>query len=440
MPTENFPFGYCTNVHAGTSLAEAKSNLLLHAAAVRQSVVAHAGQGSSDAPATGNLPVGLWLAEPAATSLIEESGVHEFGHWLSENHFTPYTMNGFPQGDFHQPVVKHAVYEPTWSCDSRTRYTLELAEILDAILPADGIGNQAVCGSISTLPLGWPHAPWHAENYKNAADNLLEVAKFLDRQAQRSGKQVVIAIEPEPGCVLNTAGDMVEFFEHYLFSGPDAKLARQYLTVCHDICHSGVMFEPQQAALQLYRQAGMRVGKVQVSSAVHVPWDACEGDPDRREATVAQLRTFVEPKYLHQTTRQNRAGRLDQLCSDLPTALEKWLPASASAQTSNNAGFPVLPWRIHFHVPIFVDTFECLKTTQADIAEATIFLEQHAQETVEGQPWFTGHYEVETYAWPVLPAAMSVENLADGIAQELQYFETVLSAAAVAASLRDSGR
>ncbi|MCA9180552.1 MAG: metabolite traffic protein EboE [Planctomycetales bacterium] len=395
----DFRFGYCTNVHAGTSLAEAQANLLRYASAVRQQVVP-----------SGRLPVGLWLSEPAAMSLIEQGEVHGFRDWLHENAFLPYTFNGFPQGDFHQAVVKHAVYEPTWTCDSRTRYTLCLAEILEAILPDGGLG------SISTLPLGWPHAPWHAETMKTAADNLLEVAKFLDRLAQMHGREVVVAIEAEPGCVLNTAEELVEFFEHYLFSGPDRDLARRYLTVCHDICHSGVMFESQTEVLDRYRQAGMRVGKVQVSSAVHVPWDKCIGNPERQAALAEQLRSLAEPKYLHQTAEQSGAGGLKWLQADLPAAIQRYLSSES---------YPSQPWRVHFHVPIFVDQFGGLQTTQADIVEATRYLQQHQSESSAGCAWFTGHYEVETYAWPVLPPELAEENLAAGIARELQYFQSI---------------
>ena len=399
----DYRFGYCTNVHAGTSLAEAQANLLKYAAAVRKRVV----------PA-GRLPVGLWLSEQAAVSLVEQEGVPAFRDWLQGNSFLPYTFNGFPQGDFHQAVVKHAVYEPTWTCDSRTRYTLYLAEILEAILPDGGVG------SISTLPLGWPHAPWHAETLKIAADNLLEIAKFLDRLAGQRGREVVVALEAEPGCVLSTAEDMVEFFEHYLFSGPDRDLARRYLTVCHDICHSGVMFESQTDVLERYRQAGMRVGKVQVSSAVHVPWDGCVDDPARQAKLAAQLRALDEPKYLHQTTQQSRAGGLEWLQADLPAALQRQLAAES---------YPSQPWRVHFHVPIFVDQFGELHTTQSDIAEATGYLQQHQSDVVAGAPWFTGHYEVETYAWPVLPPELAEDDLAAGIARELQYFQSILDAA-----------
>jgi hypothetical protein len=397
----SFPVGYCTNVHAGATLEEAKANLVRYAGAVRQIV----------APDL-NLPVGLWLAEPAAIELVEQQSVFAFRDWLAEQRLIPYTFNGFPQGDFHQAVVKHAVYEPTWSCHSRARYSMLLAQILDKLLPA---GEN---GSISTVPIGWPHCPWHAEEYRLAADNLLEVARFLDHLAQQSGREIVLAIEPEPGCILNTAVEIVDFFQHYLFSGPDADVARRYLSVCHDVCHSGVMFEPQAEALGLYRQHGIRVGKVQISSAVHVPWDKVVDQPAQQAQMLEQLRGFNEPKYLHQTTSANDQGRMKKIVEDLPVALNAWLGAES---------FPTNPWRVHFHVPIHISQFGLLETTQADIAVAHRYLQQHGSSDCGGAAWFTGHYEVETYAWPVLPAELQEADLATGIATELQYAAKLLS-------------
>ena len=48
--SSDYGFGYCTNVHAGTSLEEAQANLLRYASEVRRLVAPE-----------GRLPVGLWL-------------------------------------------------------------------------------------------------------------------------------------------------------------------------------------------------------------------------------------------------------------------------------------------------------------------------------------------------------------------------------------------
>lgn len=401
--SDEWEFGYCTNVHAGGTLQQVLDSLDQYAVAVREQV-----------SSGGRLQVGLWFGEQAAQSLLSKDQSSRLRQWLDERDLVTYTINGFPQGDFHRPVVKHDVYQPTWLCQSRARHTQSLALLLQALLP------EGKPGSISTLPLGWPHAPWHADDYRLAADHLLSVARFLDRLSQQRGSEIVLALEPEPGCLLDTAGDVLEFFEKYLLSGPDAQVARQYLTVCHDICHSCVMFEPQQMALDRYRGAGIRVGKVQVSSAIHVPWDQVVDQPSAQDSMLQQVQSFSEPKYLHQTTRCDPHGHLESFSEDLTLALTDWIKGER---------LPTRPWRIHFHLPIFVNRFEHLTSTASDIQEACNYLEKHRHTQVAQCDWFTGHYEVETYAWTVLPPQLASTDLADGIARELQCFHRMLSSA-----------
>ena len=117
---DNFSTGYCTNVHAGATLAETRANLQRHALAVKKRY-------SPERP----MGVGLWLSAKAAEELLLNHGEGEFGEWLAEHGLVPYTMNGFPFGDFHQQVVKHRVYEPTWWQPERLHYTMQLAQIMD---------------------------------------------------------------------------------------------------------------------------------------------------------------------------------------------------------------------------------------------------------------------------------------------------------------------
>ncbi|MEM8732811.1 MAG: metabolite traffic protein EboE [Planctomycetota bacterium] len=393
----SFEFGYCTNVHAGMTLAAAKANLMQHSAPIRQQICPNS-----------KLPLGLWLSETVAAELKDPSTARSFHQWLQENHFAAYTLNGFPQKDFHQDVVKHDVYKPTWLDPQRVEYTKLLAEILVELI--DG-----PTGTISTVPLGWPAPAWTKEHFEAAAANMQSVATHLAQLHERTGKEIILAIEPEPGCILNTAPEIVDFFSKFLFNGSAEADARRYLTVCHDVCHSGVMFEGQAFALGQYREHGIRVGKVQISSAVHVPWDHAKDQPEMQEAMLEQLQGFNEPKYLHQTTRLENHGERAELCEDLPEALATWL-----------SEMPSSPWRVHFHVPIFVSQFGYLETTQSDIAEAVHFLENHRDNHVDDVDWFTGHYEVETYAWPVLPADLAADDLPSGIARELEYFADLL--------------
>jgi hypothetical protein len=73
-------------------------------------------------------------------------------------------------------------------------------------------------------------------------------------------------------------------------------------------------------------------------------------------------------------------------------------------------------------VPIFAESLGCIATTQSDIHQAIKFLSQQSEARVADRPWFTGHYEVETYAWSVLPESMAATDLTSGIISELEYF------------------
>src|SRR5262249_10818686 len=114
----NIPIGYCTNVHAGTDLAQTRANLERHALAVKRRFMA-------DRP----MGVGLWCAASAARQLLEEQRMGEFASWLAAVGLVPYTLNGFPYGDFHQTVVKHQVYLPTWWEPARLEYTQDLIRV-----------------------------------------------------------------------------------------------------------------------------------------------------------------------------------------------------------------------------------------------------------------------------------------------------------------------
>ncbi|MCA9246045.1 MAG: metabolite traffic protein EboE [Planctomycetales bacterium] len=388
MTTRARQVGYCTNVHAGADLATTKENLLRHACEVKRLAY-------PDQP----MGIGLWLAAPAARDLVELDTIAPFAAWLAEAGLTPFTLNGFPYGDFHQDVVKHKVYQPTWVAEERESYTLDLIAILDGILPA----GQS--GSISTLPLCWGDPAPKADFLQAAAARLLSVARTCADLEKASGRLITICLEPEPGCALQTSHDMVRFFQNFLLNGPNAEIARRHLRVCHDVCHAAVMFEPQRDVLQRYRNAGIRVGKVQVSSAVCLDFSAL--DPSQRPAAVEQLSKFSEDRYLHQTVVRHDTG--DTFFEDLPLALQ--------AQGDSLSG----EWRVHFHVPIYLESFGLLGTSRDDIIECLA-----ATAADDGLT----HFEVETYAWGVLPSELQQQTLAAGIAEEMRWFESVANAQA----------
>lgn len=357
------------------------------------------------------MPIGLWLSQSAIAGLGDEcqatkDATFEFGDWLVSRGFDPFTFNGFPLGDFHQEVVKHDVYLPTWAETSRLQYTKKLAVVQSMLLYRSGMkpGLQ----TISTLPLGWPPVAKGVlfdegvEFLTQCAKNLHKLVMFLARLKQDYGNHVMVCIEPEPGCVFDNCHEIVRFFTEYLLNC-DSKLADQtleHLGICHDVCHSAVMFEDQATAVKAYKDAGIQIGKVQVSSAIKVGF---LNDDPHRETKLAQLSQFSEPRYLHQTSIRD-SGSEDRFYEDLSIAFEK-------------EADPLGEWRVHFHVPIFAGQLGAIETTQNEIEAFLVAIEDH-QVAVE-------HFEIETYAWNVLPEehkSMS-GDLASGIAEEMNWFK-----------------
>jgi hypothetical protein len=388
MPDDQTPLAYCTNVHAGADLESSRANLARHSLAVKARV-------SPGQP----MGVGLWLSAAAARKLRAEQQTEAFADWLGEVGLVPFTFNGFPHGDFHQPVVKHRVYEPTWWEQARLDYTLDLIAIQHTLLP-DGME-----GSISTLPIAWGQPKPEDEQLFEAAMQLHKVASRLQHLERERGRLIYLCLEPEPGCYLQHSADVVRFFEEFLLHGVDEAVVRRHIRVCHDVCHAAVMFEKQDDVLKTYQSAGIGVGKVQVSSAVRVPWDdIARGD---RAAALTQLSGFAEDRYLHQTVQRDGAAAEPRFLEDLPLALK----TAGDPQTLTGE------WRVHFHVPIYLERFGQLSTSQADIGAC---LAQCRGSTA------VKHYEVETYAWSVLPSELQQPELAAGIAQEMEWFRAAM--------------
>ena len=384
---EQYPVAYCMNVHPATDLEQLHQNIAIHAVNVKNQLAAK----GIDRP----LGLGLWFPAEIATKLTHSSQLDRLRSTIEDNELVVTTLNGFPYGNFHQETVKHAVYSPDWTTPARLEYTLQLVEILHQLLPNDREG------SISTLPLGWPSADADQDAFLERCEQQLHiVASQLDSLQQNTGRRISLCIEPEPGCLLGSAEETCRFFEHWIFENRGPNWKQEYLTVCHDICHSAVMNESQADVIRNYDAVGIDIGKVQVSSAPIARFHNAEQQNGQLPAQgiLEQLRAFDEQRYLHQT---NVCGEKPVFYEDLGLALE------------HETEFANAEWRIHFHLPIFLDRIGLLETSQSDIGEAVAALQPDTR---------IKQFEIETYAWNVLPQRDQFESLEAGIAEEIAWF------------------
>ncbi|GBF06274.1 sugar phosphate isomerase family enzyme [Deinococcus aerius] len=387
---------YCTNIHPSSGMGEVRANLERYAVPLRERL-------SPDAP----FGIGLRLSGQESAELVEGSALADFKAFLDERGLYVFTMNGFPYGPFHGQPVKAQVHAPDWRDEERVAYTLRLAEILAALLPE---GEE---GGISTSPLSYRE--WVGEgDWERLTGNVVRVVEALVHLRQTRNCFIHLDIEPEPDGLLQCSDDLARFFTEHLLEGGARDLAarlgvrqeqarehlRNHVQVCFDTCHVAVMYEDPARALQTYEQAGLRIGKIQISSALRLPLPPA---PEARLEVAQALSPFAEGTYLHQVIARRQDGEIVQY-PDLPPAL---------AGLNDPA---MTEWRVHFHVPVFLERAGLFGSTQAEIVETLALL--------RGRP-FTRHLEIETYTWDVLPDELKLPLL-DSIEREYRWVRDVL--------------
>ncbi|HEX2841079.1 metabolite traffic protein EboE [Hyphomicrobium sp.] len=387
---------YCTNIHAGETWGEIEAALASHLPAVKQRI-------SPDRP----MGIGLRLSGVAARELAEPGQVLRFRHFLAEGGFYVFTVNAFPYGSFHGQRVKEQVYEPDWRTPERLRFTNQVADLLARIAP------ENVDPTISTVPGAFKANVSTPSDVAAIAEGFARAAAHLHALQRDTGRTVVLAIEPEPACFLETTNEVISFLNEHLIVGEARQLfsnitglalaeaeqaLRRHVGLCFDVCHSAVEFEETVEMLKAVRAAGIAVAKIQLSSALRVSADAPEFE--------RLLGKFDDGIYLHQTV-ERRNGALTHHTD---------LPAAFAAARSGNAGGE---WRVHCHVPVFVESYGDLGSTQQQLRDALRLCR-----TQEVSP----HLEVETYTWNVLPNALKSSDLVGDIVRELQWVRAELGA------------
>ena len=385
---------YCTKVHPGHGWDTVFASL--------QTCVPELKKRLSPAAAFG---LGLRLSAAESEVLGTPGRLAEFRDFLAAHDLYVFTINGFPYGAFHGARVKADVFAPDWRFHTRLSYTIRLAQILAKLLP------PGMSGGISTLPLSYK--PWISPRKQEAkiriTRNLVLLTKELMTIKERGGPSIHVDLEPEPDGLVENTKELVAYYQEWLLSyggrlladmaGVAGNTAREalleHIQVCLDTCHMAVAYEEPQETLKLLAENGIRVGKVQVTNG----WRLVLGtEGNGREQLVQELTPFSQSPYLHQVVGRREDGEqvryrdLSQALADLP-------------QT------PAQEWRIHYHLPLFVERFGNL--------EATHKLTREMLQLVKSSP-FTDQLELETYTWELLPVDLKVD-LVDSLEKEYRW-------------------
>lgn len=386
--------GYCTNIHPGERWPEVRANLERYVVEVKRRV-------SPDR----DFGVGLRLSAVAADALRNRATFTELCEFLRAHGLYVFTVNGFPYGPFHGTRVKEGVYLPDWQDEERLRYTNLLADLLVELLPDN------VDGSVSTVPGAFKARVQSDDTVARIATLMIRHVAHLVRLREKTGRTIALALEPEPCCFLETIDETVGFFESRLFAAEAIKqlaaetglqgdaaedALRCHLGVCLDLCHAAVEFEDPQAIVSHLDNAGIRLAKMQLSAGLQIA--------DVTPQAAERLRAFADDVYLHQVVEQSGAGLKRYV--DLPEAL-----AQRGCDRKRE-------WRIHFHVPVFLQDLGDFLSTQSFLRDVLV---QHRDNPL------SPHLEVETYTWDVLPERYRSEDVVSAVARELDWVTTQLS-------------
>jgi hypothetical protein len=355
--------------------------------------------------------LGLRLSDLESRELLDGDHLAQLQDFLSQNDLYVFTLNGFPYGalDGASPV-KDRIFAPDWREEARLNYTLRLIEILSRLLPPD------VEGSISTVPLSYK--PWLASDRPAALSritgNLAQVAAQLVRIKEEEGRLLHLDLEPEPDGQLEHSREVVSFYRAWLLQEGAARLAQdlglspaearerllEHIRICLDTCHLAVEFEEPAAVLEAFSREGIKIGKVQITAGLEV---APAPEAGSRAAAAQELEAFTRSPYLHQVIRRGADGARVQF-PDLAAALPRLRAGSRE------------PWRIHYHMPLFVERHGLLASTHRETRAVLELLKERP---------FSRHLEIETYTWEWLPPGLKLDLL-ESLHREYRWVLTAL--------------
>ncbi|HZM05873.1 MAG TPA: metabolite traffic protein EboE [Candidatus Saccharimonadales bacterium] len=364
---------YCTNIHRGETWPETLAALETFTLAVRERVCA----GRPYA-------IGLRLSDQASRELSEPTALLAFQRWLERHQCYVFTINGFPFGCFHGQRVKEQVYFPDWTSSDRVNYTNRLFDLLAQLVP------PGVEGSVSTVPGSFKEPGITEDQLARMRANIFSCVEHIARLSKRTGRTLHLGLEPEPLCVLETTAETVEFFGRLREENSDDGRLKEFLGVNYDTCHLAVEFEDPVEGLARLRNAGIKISKLHLSSALKLRPTA---------DALAAVRAFADDTYLHQVVARAEDGSLTRY-KDLGLAL-------ADSQRAAEE------WRIHFHIPLHSPPAQWFDNTTDHLLGILDLL--------EANPQLCSHLEMETYTWDVMPPELRSRDVVEQLTLEYEW-------------------
>ncbi len=365
MQIQNCHLTYCLNVHNANNIDEISLAIKEYSLKIKNQIC-------PDQP----FGLGLYLSNKASIELEKPNNLNRFKEFLIKHNLYCFTINAFPYGDFFTPNLKTKVYYPDWTSSERLQYSKRVCNIMAELLP-DNIN-----GSISSIPISYKTNNNSWDKIKQSKKKLNDIALFLQHIELKTGKHIDIAIEPEPDCCIETSQEFIDFYQQL------NNITQQYIGLCFDTCHLAIQYENLTQSLLNLHAANIPINKIQISSALRI-------DKNFQQNL---LHEFYDDKYLHQVKIKTNKNILS--FSDL----------SPDIMQQNTDLWQEM--RIHFHLPIYFNGYDNIKTTNNQID--LDFFKTALKIGVK-------HFEIETYTFNVLPTNLQNIGLTKSIINEYYF-------------------
>ena len=365
---------YVTSAHPAPTVAGICAGLEAVAAKVRRKL---------DTPR-----LGLTLVIPSTAALeleTDPAAMPMLKDTLARHQLDVTSLHGVPVR-MYDPKKRYGVFRPDWAEQERFDHTLRLMRILNALLPDD-----VPEGIVSTIPFYW-RTRHDSQTNVTARNALSSMADALADSAHKTGRTIRMAMEPEPGCAIETVDRAIGWLDSHICNGSGRTGDggdNPWIGLCCDACHMAVQFENADDVLARARTATAKPLKLQMATGLRIE------DP---VASADWLERFVDPGRLHQTRERRPDGRVYGV-DDLSAALPGGLPGDSE-------------WRIHYHLPVYLTD----NSTQDYLGDVI-------RNMMQGPDPVT-HVETETYTWPMLPEFLRPPGedwIAEGLAREVAW-------------------
>lgn len=363
--------------HAGvikpvTSFADVQSNVAGSLAPINKAI-------SDDSP-TG-VSVRLSQAALADESLTAEN----LRELLNEHQLSLHGISAVSIGG----GTKEHVHEPDWRTEERLSFMFPATNLaLEFATPEQEIG-------VTTNALSYRH--WldttMPGNWAALTLNVVRVVQHLVGIYDRTGITLHFDLEPEPGSVLRDTDDIVTFYTKWLLprggamlsdrmqltDGSAADAILRHVRIALDTAHAAVVWDDAAASLDAMGEHGIRIGRLQASSALEVDVPT---NTDQQKTFTEHLTAFTSPTLLQQVVAR-QDGEIVQRFDDLPDAI------AAIGESGGQT------WRIHTHAPLLADRYGIFASTREDTAT---WLREIASRNID-----VGMIELRSANWDVVP-------------------------------------